>query len=357
MTPCSPSPPLVTGTWDVLYPRPEGRWPGYAQGGDVRVYGLYDPVTGVFETVRPEEDAALPALAHWLRRGELLAYRPGRRAMVFTGDGTYAKVLRPRRAAPLLARIAAAEEAARRAGPGFPDLAHLVGVEPDGVLRFAPLPGRSLHDVLVGTATGRDAVPAVLDRVGAALARFQSAPAASVAGGPRTTAQEPATWTALAVRDAPELAGRYGEVLAGLPPAPPEGVTVVAHGDLHDRNVVVGAGVGFLDLDLLGWGGAAEDPGNLAAHLVLRALQCGVHVERGRRSAARLIDGYIRHGGVATPSAVMAVGARTLFRLACLYRFRRRWRPLVPALLDEAARWTSPATLIRSEENVCHPSE
>ena len=357
MTLAPPSPPVATGTWDVLYPRPEGRWSGYAQRGDSRRYGLYDPVTGLFETVRPEDDAALPALACWLRRGELLAYRPGRRAMVLTAEGTYAKVLRPRRVAPLVARIAAAEEAAREAGVGFPDLARLVGVDPDGVVRFAPLPGPSLHDVLVGTATGPDAATAVLDRVGAALARFQDVAAAPVGDGAGTAAQEPATWAALAARDAPELAGRYGEVLAELPAAPSDGVTVLVHGDLHDRNVVVGAAVGFLDLDLLGRGGPADDPGNLAAHLVLRALQYGADGQWGRRAAARLVGGYIRHGGVATSEAVTAVGARTLFRLACLYRFRRRWRPLVPALLDEAARWTSPAGLFPDEENVWHPSE
>ncbi len=63
-------------------------------------------------------------------------------------------------------------------------------------------------------------------------------------------------------------------VLHRLPGPPVLERLALAHGDLHDGNVVLtGAGVGLLDLDGVVAADPAEDVGNLWARLVLRAVQ------------------------------------------------------------------------------------
>ncbi|MGB1655687.1 MAG: hypothetical protein ACPHJY_14965, partial [Acidimicrobiales bacterium] len=91
---------------------------------------------------------------------------------------------------------------------------------------------------------------------------------------------------------------------------------------------------GIIDLDSLGVGDPALDVGNLAAHVLLRALQRGNPIEIGRREASVVLFAH--------PSGELGGqiwGARTLFRLSILYRFRMRWAYLVPTLLRESARW------------------
>jgi hypothetical protein len=102
--------------------------------------------------------------------------------------------------------------------------------------------------------------------------------------------------------------------------------------------------VTLLDLDLAHPGDPAEDVGNLMAHLVLRSLQAGRGLPPGRADAERFLGAYVRSTGSPTDGAVIGSGARTLLRLACLYRFRRPWRNLSRPLAGEGVRWATGQT-------------
>lgn len=139
----------------------------------------------------------------------------------------------------------------------------------------------------------------------------------------------------LAARVPAWLANSYDAVAESLGDPPPSGLRSLVHGDLHDRNVLLdGARGGIIDLDGVGVGDPAIDVGNLAAHVVLRALQRGDEVADGRAEALAVAAGH-----PAGESAAPWV-ARTLFRLAVLYRFRIRWAHLTPILLRESVRWS-----------------
>jgi hypothetical protein len=51
-----------------------------------------------------------------------------------------------------------------------------------------------------------------------------------------------------------------------------------------------------------------------------------------------LVRAYVEAGGPAEEPAIGGACARGLFRLACVYVVRPRWRGACPALLEEAAR-------------------
>lgn len=326
--------------WDAIYPQRSGPWPAVLSRGDVRLYGLYDPATGHSRPAWPEDDAALPGLAPWLQRGTLVSYRVGHRAVVrFEQDGPvgYATILRPSRTEALVRRTRAVKQAQRLADSAFPDLARLVAWDLDGMIVFGELPGRPLHELLLAPSS-----EPVLTTVARSLAALHQAPTEGLGLPPPDPGMPLSEWAALAGRHEPGLAPRYRRALAalgGLPAAPSQGNALV-HGDLHDRNIFVDHDrVGLLDLDSLHLGHPVEDVGNLVAHLVVAALQRGASVTAGRRGAEALIAAYREAGGDIEPAAVAASGARSLFRLACLYQFRRRWVRIVPALLGESARW------------------
>ena len=114
----------------------------------------------------------------------------------------------------------------------------------------------------------------------------------------------------------------------------------VVHGDLHDKNILLtDDGIGLIDLDQLGIGAPVIDLGNLAAHFVLRALQNNGNADRGRAQVAQFLADYRTHGGEYDADELVAVGARTLLRLACLYRFRHRWLHLPPDLIRACHHW------------------
>jgi len=96
--------------------------------------------------------------------------------------------------------------------------------------------------------------------------------------------------------------------------------------------------VALIDLDAAGAGDPAIDVGTLAAHLVLRGLQAGGDPGPGRRMVLSLVRAYVEAGGPAEEPAIGGACARGLFRLACVYVVRPRWRGACPALLEEAAR-------------------
>lgn len=329
--------------WDVVWPRPKGRWPARLRRGPsgALAFGIYDPQTDALERLRPEEDEALPPLRGLLQTGRLIAYRPGRRATVRLGYGEkprYAKVLRPARASAPRERTRAVTAALKgRADPGIPEM-----VEADlaaGVLIFREAPGRSLHDRL----TAGPPVPlSILEAVAGSLARLHDVSGRSLPAGDDPIGLD--EYVRLASETFPEEADHLRAALReveGLPRPASSGNPLV-HGDLHDRNVLLdGERVTLLDLDMAHAGDPAGDVGNLAGHLVLRALQAGRGLAAGRGDADRLIRSYRRAGGSIEDPSVRFVGARTLLRLACLYRFRRPWRHLSPVLAQEALCWAT----------------
>jgi aminoglycoside phosphotransferase (APT) family kinase protein len=115
---------------------------------------------------------------------------------------------------------------------------------------------------------------------------------------------------------------------------------VLVHGDLHDGNLLLPptGRVGFIDLDLLHHGDPARDPGNLAAHVVLRTAEARLHAALGHERADAFVNAYLAAGGVASSAAVRAATARAAFRLACLYVFRRGGLAYADPLLRSVAR-------------------
>lgn len=329
---------LGVSRWTVIHPRPRGAWTATgasADGisswsviGDERI----DPRV-------PSDDRDLPGLGSVLGHGELRSYRPGRRAVVALDDGaTYAKVVRPRRAAELVARLGAVATitGCDADAPRVP-VVRRESRPDDGLVLLEALPGRSLHEAL-GTDVDPGARSEAIGVAAGMLAAFHRCDPRGADLPPATDGGSPAEWLAVVTKVHPGLNTYYAEVAERLGPGG-AGVTDVipalVHGDLHDRNLLLDGGRGaLLDLDGVGVGDPAIDVGNLAAHLFLRALQRGDDVGVGRADAAVLLT---RHPAGGARGARW--GARSLFRLACLYRFRMASAHLAPTLLDEADRW------------------
>ena len=110
--------------------------------------------------------------------------------------------------------------------------------------------------------------------------------------------------------------------------APPEQVGCV-HGDLHDKQLFLGPVAAVLiDLESTGRGDVRFDQANLAEHLRLRSLQqSGSDDGRG----ARLLD-QLGFGPGPSRSAFLAV---VRARLCGVYALRPRWKSLVHRLRDE----------------------
>jgi len=110
------------------------------------------------------------------------------------------------------------------------------------------------------------------------------------------------------------------------------------HGDFYDKQVLCAAErVTVLDWDGLARGDPARDHGNFTAHVALRATQMPAFAAQVEPGAAAFERGYgaCDHAFSARASWWEAA---TLVRLAVLYGLRPRWRHLVPALLQRAAR-------------------
>ena len=102
------------------------------------------------------------------------------------------------------------------------------------------------------------------------------------------------------------------------------------HRDLHDKQVVVGAHIGLLDLDTLAVGERALDLANALAHLELR-------VDQGlmTAAAARVARRAFLEGADPDPETRERIPAHlgvARLRLAGVYAFRPRWRALARAL-------------------------
>jgi aminoglycoside phosphotransferase (APT) family kinase protein len=319
--------------WEVLHPRPSGIWTGWRRlpGGGEQP-GTYEPVTGAFVDRAAHDDGALPGLLLWAGRGTVVSHRPGRRAVLRLdeADGdAFVKVVRPKRAEGVLASHMVAGELRCRHPRSVPVVPAVVeSAAESGVVILRQMPGRPLHDTLMSRdGSQREAAIATVARSLVALRELDVTDAGL---GPAADGGDADAWLGLIAMHRPALADDYSDVRSTLPmigallerPA-------LVHGDLHDRNVfLVDGEIGLVDLDSLGVGDPGIDAGNLAAHLVLRAMQRGDAPQTGHAEAATFL------AALDAGRREWAWTANVLFRLACIYRFRRRWSHLTGALLD-----------------------
>lgn len=332
--------------WPHVVPRPEGPW----AVGDGRHWGMLDPEVGTVEIADPTTDRRLPALAETLEAGRLIAYRPGRRAVVAATDGSrFNKVVRAGRTE----RIAHAHRLAHRAnGYASPEVLHL---DERGRIELGAVHGPRLHDLLCDHPAApphphratRDTTPAAtrgsvvpLDALAELLRSLRSTPLDDTV--PAATLDTPQRWIGIVGRIEPALVPRLEQVASGLPNVSAEGDGAV-HGDLHDKNIIVRTGApvfGVIDFDGLAQGAAEIDVANLAVHLGLRRLQGGHDVQAARRAATDLVSTCLEADGDLDADRIETIGRHVAFRLACLYRCRRHGRRLLDELVAMAA--TSP---------------
>ena len=199
--------PHWLGEWPTVAPRSDGRW----AVGDGHRWGLLDPESGTVELADPRADRKLPGLAPAIEGGDLIAYRPERRAVVAAPDRQrYVKVVRPAAAD----RVVDAHALARGAS-GFtsPDV---VAVEPDGRVELTAVAGPRLHDVVRARASAAVAAVTVAE-LAELLAALRSVPGAHDL--PTATFDSPQRWITIVGRIEPVLVGRLTAVAARLPEA------------------------------------------------------------------------------------------------------------------------------------------
>lgn len=357
----------------AAFPSLRPPWPAQLEPSGIGTprWGEWDHETGEVTVSDPADDARLPGLREWVGRGELVAYRPGWRAVVRVAaddagdlgdeggarsDDRWVHVVRVPRTADVVDRHLALAALTRRSrGPvRVPDVLDVdasVGVVVLGTVTGTPLrklvgvPAAEDALVAVGQAVAQLADPAATASLG--RARDGAPPRASVA-------RRPADWAAIAgaaVSD-PEIAAELAAMVPLLLNDPGAGLgTVVLHGDLHDRNVFVHAPpppdglrlpsevvpqVGTVDLDGAGLGEPGRDIASLACHVVLRSMIDDGSAERGAELASLLLDAYAVAGAGVPVEVIRSWQARTYYRLACIHLFRRETQHLWRDLLERA---------------------
>jgi aminoglycoside phosphotransferase len=198
---------------------------------------------------------------------ELLAYRPGRRAMVKCGAGTstaFVKAVRPQSAA----RVVASSRLARDAGLPAPDV---IGWSPAGIAIYATADGVELSRASENNISGTTAISAAMD----ALLLVAEVPTEVPSRTPiidngawyfaKAQQAHPAEMTALTKLEDKIRATTFTRF-------DPDNATTI-HGDLHLGQVFVTndsrhSVSGIIDLDDMGVGIAGDDIASLWANCV-----------------------------------------------------------------------------------------
>lgn len=287
------------------------------------------------ELLPPDADPRLPALAPTVGHGDVpgtvVSHRAGRRAVVRGADGVFHKVVRPGRAAQVLAGVA---RAAAFDGPFRTP--SVLGYQPS-VVTFAALDGRRLHD-----ATGWS--PADWCR---AWHEVLTAWTRGVARGVRVNgpAVHDAQAEARVLLDWVRRAQPYGPPAEGWAEAcehaarrllrldAPHGGPSPIHRDLHDKQLLwdAASGPGLLDTDTACAGDPAVDLGNLRAHARWRRIQRRWTAEQSAVVIAR-VDAAAPEVGC-SPRRLAVFEDAALLRLSCVYALRPSWRRTVSALV------------------------
>jgi hypothetical protein len=249
------------------------------QGADPRSV-LFDEETSTVFWVFPQDRKLLglgaltsppPELrgvfgAPWTQ-SELMAYTPEKAATVRCADACgetvgFAKVQSGHDGRRSVAVLRAARRGiAEHAGLHLPDA---IGYLPEQHMAlFSPAPGWPLNQL------SRGAVPEAMAALGAALSVLHAQPTDGFARFTRLDPDQVVAAGQLVCAARPNLAS-VTDALVGVlvPTAPAPGPSVLLHGDLHPKNVLVhDSGVSLVDLDQAGAGPAAAELGGTLARL------------------------------------------------------------------------------------------
>jgi aminoglycoside phosphotransferase len=242
-------------------------------------------------------------------RSQLMAYSPEKAATARCMDATgavigYAKVQIDDDGAHSIA-------AHRRAGRDLPAGGPLV--LPRGIAYlsqhhmafYSPAPGVPLNTV------PRSDVPAAMSALGAALTVLHDRPQQGFAAFTRFAPDRVRRSAELVAAARPDVAADVlaaaDLLLRALPQATP---TVLLHGDLHPKNVLVHeTGVSLVDLDQAGTGPAEAELGGLLARLWWPRTADGFDADTAAAAADALLAAY---GGIADPHALRWYAAASL---------------------------------------------
>ena len=293
--------------------------------------------SGELRRVIPAEDRKLPGASDLQPEG-LLAWRPGRRAVMEDQDGTSIwKLFRGKRMKEALRRH---ELAFASCGDGahwrIPAILHVD--HKAARIQFERIQGQALPVLRRHAGAWR--------KVGRGLSEFQEA--ADVSGLARHGRREELD---VIVRLHQRYSGLFGARLEGVDrllerletsvaAAAAPASFVAVHRDLHDGQFLVSEEeVAVLDFDQLCAGEREVDLANLTAHFVLRQLQQLEQVDEAdvRECALALLAGAGMGGDEPTVNALRFYQAATFTRLAVLYSLRPKWRHLGPTLMSYAA--------------------
>lgn len=257
---------------------------------------------------------------------ELVVHRLGRRAVVM-GQDHVTKAVRAGRAGRVV--VASREMGGLIHRAGF-SAAEVLGAT-DARIDFSVLPGRTLHDL------GRAGMPGwqVFAQAWPALTAM---PALLPPHGPDDEAETLTRWVSAVRRfdalpqiDALERAS--AEACAALVAG--DGSSVVAHRDLHDKQMLWdGQRLGLLDLDTAARAEAALDLANLWVHVELRRAQ-GVFPVQVAMALFDLLDGVAARLPT-TMARLAAYRQAARLRLCCVYAFRPSAWGWLPRWCDDA---------------------
>jgi streptomycin 6-kinase len=260
----------------------------------------------------------------------LVAHRPERRGVVRTADGSYTKLVRPGRTAA----VASPLRALAAAGLRVPEV-----VEADdraGVVRTALLPGRTLHELVVGNGDDADVRTAAW-QVGTVVRHLHALEVdlELPAHGPVSELTATRAWLTAAAQHGLLAQRRWEAPLdtAARLLSGPRTASVLLHRDLHDKQLLIAPGEepGLLDLDLASRGEPALDLANLLVHLELRRLQGRCTPDRVEACTAAVLEAY--RPDPTTLARLPGYAATARLRLAAVYAFRGAPADVVDTLL------------------------
>lgn len=191
----------------------------------------------------------------------LVAYRPGRRAVVSVSgaeEGLYLKLVRPKHVEPL-------HRAHQELAAALPVPVSLGFSRDLGLIALQAVPGLTLRAVLEDP---NQPIPSPVDIV--ELTHRLPAPA-DAREAPSTIARLGEIGPLLTAIT-PELSGQIDDAIGAIGPESSPADTP-SHGDYYESQLLVedGALVGMLDVDSYGWGRVADDGSTMLGHLAVWA--------------------------------------------------------------------------------------
>ncbi|WP_156761739.1 phosphotransferase [Microbacterium karelineae] len=283
---------------------------------------LLDEAQALLALAGVRSDTALPGASEAVAEAEVVAHRPGRRAVLRTADG-FVKLTRRSRFSGVADRAERVTALRTLRSPRV-----LARDDRAATLRLSAVGARTLLEA--GPTLSEADLRAVWTRVGEGIAELSDL---DPAGLPEHgVAEELGAIERAHAHGLLDVAAAYERVAAGLIRA--AGPRGVLHRDLHDKQILLPADgidpIGLIDVDTLAIGEKALDAANLLVHLELRELQGLMPGERARAAAEALRRGL---GGGSVWDRVPAYADATRLRLAGVYAARDGWGEVAATLL------------------------